>query len=228
MKPPPTSGRTLAQLTRALQAPKGQRDKSNTGKKRRPRLWYFTDDRKTPHAKHIVTHFPRRSNMGVIVRAASAEQEVTFVTACKAAFKAGRIGGYYIRLSPWHVKRTDDESIVQSPSLRHGFLGWYKTQHSPFKAHRAFEARGFVYHPMTEGVHVIPTQALDLLFITPAFTTTTHPGQKSFGHLPYMIVNRMMKRHPHNRAALGGISLKTIKRLNISALGAIDLFQQPQ
>ena len=69
----------------------------------------------------------------------------------------------------------------------------------------------------------------DLTFISPAFATSSHKGQKPMGIKNLAKISFQKERlfYPSRLYALGGINknnIKSIRKLNFSGFGAIDLF----
>lgn len=75
--------------------------------------------------------------------------------------------------------------------------------------------------------------APNLVFLSPIFTSTSHPDQKPLGlhYLRKHLQSLGLNRHPKYRIyALGGVNLQNLnqlRKLGISGFGAIDIFTKP-
>ena len=205
--------RTLAQIQRHL---KGNRQKkwSRIGQQHLPRLWLFTDPVKTPDLAAVLNTLPRRCGIGVVIRARSREEEITWIRIVKRAMATRGITGYLVRWSRWRQ------------GYYSGQLGWHVTTKSPPLTVSTIKWNMIVsgtWHPRTEPfcqAHRPPKKSL--IFVSPVNQTTSHPNQAILGTIRYRLIYQRIK----HAVAMGGITTEKYKTLpqNSSAAG-IDLFR---
>ena len=205
--------RTLDQIQRHLKGYRREKQ-SRIGQQDLPRLWLFTDPVKMPDLAAVLNTLPRPCGIGVVIRAQSREQEMTWIRSAQRAMKTRRIAGYLVRWSPWQQNYCP------------GQLGWHVTTKSPPLSVSTIKLNVIVsgtWHPRTEPfsqTHRAPQKSL--LFVSAVNQTTSHPNQATLGAVRYRLVYQWIKQRA---VALGGVTTATYKGLpQHSSAAGIDLF----
>ncbi|HET6185077.1 MAG TPA: thiamine phosphate synthase [Acetobacteraceae bacterium] len=174
-----------------------------------PPLWLFTDSRRLPDPFPAVRALPPGGISGVIFRHDGNEDRlavgvalarlcrrrgIALAVAADAAL-AARLG------AGLHLRDGTRPGVRRRPRRKGAFVT--SSAHGPAAVRRALHARA------------------ELIFISPAFATASHPGARALGPLRWSRLARMARGRA---AALGGIDGAALRRLPrhlCAAIGAI-------
>lgn len=190
-----------------------------------PKAWIFTDPVKLPDLSGVFKSLPRNKSIGLVIRAATIDQEKILIAQAKAAVRNHTIMGYVIRQSPWHTGR------LSTGLVRSGCLGWHITEHS---SRSRLHAISTGWHLWAEPLSRVRARlgsnkysGQNIVFISPVFQTTSHPeNQHTLGPCRYALAARHIWKIGLMPCALGGINEKTRRRLKAvtAHFAAIDFW----
>ena len=173
-------------------------------KGRVPALWLFTDSRRLPDPRAAIARLPRgaagvvlrhdadpgRPSLGRALARLSRARRLALVVAGDARLAASLGAGVHLRNGRWPGP---------ARPKRRGHAVLTSSAHDAPSLRRAARA------------------GVDLVFLSPAFPTETHPGAPSLGPLRWA---RLARGHAVPVAALGGVNGRTARRLPRIGAGA--------
>jgi thiamine-phosphate pyrophosphorylase len=175
-----------------------------------PTIWLFTDAARVPNPLPFIARLPahisgvifrhdadpNRAALGRAVARICRRRRLTLVVAGDARLAAALQAGLHLRDGNWPGPIRPKNKLLTSSA--HGAADIIRARRTGAK----------------------------LIFISPAFTTASHPGERALGHFRWLHLARLA--HPAKASALGGISGQKIKILSnlCCAAGAITALSE--
>ncbi len=168
-------------------------------KSRLPNLWLLTDQQRCPNPLAAILRLPRHGRAGVLIRHhLPPDQRSTIIRLCHArgialVIAGATESGAHLRGGRWHDARRPRRGLLTA------------------SAHNQIELQNAMRR------HV------DLVFLSPAFATSSHPGARPLGSVRWARLARSIKLPV---LALGGIQPRSLRRLGrfCAGAGGIGLF----
>jgi thiamine-phosphate pyrophosphorylase len=164
-----------------------------------PTLWLFTDEQRQPDLLSLIAALPR-SLCGVVFRHDAAPDRAALLHRVAAVCRARRIE--LVVAGDWRTAAAHHAGL----HLRGGAR--------PRTGYRGTTTTASAHDPA--GLIAAIRAGADLIFLSPAFPTASHPGARALGPVRW---SGLARRHRPAILALGGVTSANARRLGQSCPG---------